>query len=456
MMMLFRCGQKVLSVRRHSWLAPSTKTNANSHHQLSTAFGNARFLSTQHHQQQQYDGWSSSSLPSGSMIHFAMGIVAATGAAVSSHSNNNDSSDNNDYESYTLFPPFGRTTAVPTRCEPHQQQDNVEDDPYENLPDEDEPTHCSICLTYRQGPCRPYWRKVEACTKDNELPEKKQENDNKENGDEDDEDNRPDPPCLKYMMPWIDCASGYRNLYALIELDTNYTEGIQDLEATSQGFCWVPGQEPSVDWSPWQDYVELINPQWKLPKKRPLTFRPNKKDTTTNGNDQSTPTPKADHFWKSLDHSSDPELVQVEATIPTMLGSGILECGYALDQDGNVIGFVYGTKPSEAAKGAKASGKSDKTSSDEQDDTADTTARTVTMTIRLFPGGTRHVVLAAAYTHAVVDDDEKGKRQNGDVGGKTKGGDSNTIDYESHVYKSRPIRLDVVADRDTKINVAAA
>ena len=42
-------------------------------------------------------------------------------------------------------------------------------DPYENLPEEDEPTHCSICLTYRQGPCRPYWRKVEACTKDNEL-----------------------------------------------------------------------------------------------------------------------------------------------------------------------------------------------------------------------------------------------------------------------------------------------
>ena len=27
-------------------------------------------------------------------------------------------------------------------------------DPYDNLPEEDEPTHCSICLTYRKvGPC---------------------------------------------------------------------------------------------------------------------------------------------------------------------------------------------------------------------------------------------------------------------------------------------------------------
>ena len=58
-------------------------------------------------------------------------------------------------------------------------------DPYDNLPEEDAPTHCSICKTYRQGPCRPYWRKVELCTKDNELKKKDDDDDdnNNNNGD---------------------------------------------------------------------------------------------------------------------------------------------------------------------------------------------------------------------------------------------------------------------------------
>jgi hypothetical protein len=298
------------------------------------------------------------------------------------------------------------TTSFDARaaCEDDDSKEENEEDPYDNLPEKDEPTHCSICLTYRQGPCRPYWRKVEACTKDNELPEKSDKND------DDDDAERPDPPCLKYMMPWIDCASGYRNLYALIELDTNYTEGIQDLEATSQNFCWAPHHEPKVDWQPWQDYVELLNPQWKLP-------RSTAKKAKSEG-----------HVWKSLDHSEDPELVQVEATVATTMGPGILECAYALDQDDNVIGFVYGTKPSDAAKGEL---KSD--------------AETATMTIRLMPTHTRHVVLAAAYTH--VDETKKKK--------KSKGGKDDDDDaLESHVYKSRPFRLDLVADRSTKINIA--
>ena len=34
-------------------------------------------------------------------------------------------------------------------------QTEPEIDPYDNLPEEDEPTHCSICLTYRQVGCSP-------------------------------------------------------------------------------------------------------------------------------------------------------------------------------------------------------------------------------------------------------------------------------------------------------------
>merc|ERR1712232_1242269 len=54
-------------------------------------------------------------------------------------------------------------------------------------------------------------------------------------------------------------------------------------------------------------------------------------------------------LWKTFDPMlGDPELVTVEAKVPASMGVGILECAYALDQDGNVIGFAYGTKPSDA------------------------------------------------------------------------------------------------------------
>jgi hypothetical protein len=291
-----------------------------------------------------------------------------------------------------------------TRCD---------DDPYDNLPEQDEPTHCSICQTYRQGPCRPYWRKVEACTKDHEVPDKPKDDD----VDETDDENRPDPPCLKYMMPWIDCASGYRNLYALIELDTNYTEGIADLEATaSRELCWAPRAEPTVDWSAWQDYLELLHPDWQLPK--------------------ATESDAKQHFWKTLDHSQDPELVQVEAKVPNTMGEGILECAYALDQNGHVIGFAYGTKPSEAA-----AAKDKKESKEESGD-----SDMVSMTIRILPTGTRHVVVAASYTHV---NEEKKKAAEKDKVSKDDG-------IESHIYKSRPLRLDIVTNRNNvKVNIAA-
>lgn len=345
-----------------------------------------------------------------------------------------------------------------TRCDSNDDDgdDDVEVDPYDNLPETDEPTHCSICLTYRQGPCRPYWRKVEACTKDNELPDKDEQhddgNDSKNDGDGDDDDTqqRPDPPCFKYMMPWIDCASGYRNLYALIELDTNYTEGIADLEQTaSEHYCWVPGKEPfTIDWSPWKEYVEILNPHWKLPSipvsgQRKQSFKKRKHtrkmDNTKHGHTaaeagsaSSTPSGRI-ALWKTLDQSSDPELVQVEAIVPTKLEGGVLECAYALDQDNHVIGFAYGTKPSEAATKAGTATVDDDNAGEEDD-------LTVTLTIRLLPERTRHVVIAAAYTQVSSTTTSDNNKKND--GGEDRS-PSNFID-PSHVYKSKPYMLDLV------------
>ncbi len=48
-----------------------------------------------------------------------------------------------------------RISTSQTLCESDPVDDSAEDnepeiDPYDNLPEEDEPTHCSICMTYRQ------------------------------------------------------------------------------------------------------------------------------------------------------------------------------------------------------------------------------------------------------------------------------------------------------------------
>jgi hypothetical protein len=327
------------------------------------------------------------------------------------------------------------TTMMTSSCDPSstnnegEDEDDVDEsdevvaDPYDNLPEQDEPTHCSICLTYRQGPCRPYWRKVEACTKDNELPDKEEDDATNTDPQQDDEQ-KPDPPCFKYMLPWIDCASSYRNLYALIELDTNYTEGIVDLEATaSDHLCWVSGQEPfTIDWSNWIEYVEILNPQWKLPS----------------SSSSSSSSENSVALWKTLDQSSDPELVQVEAKVPTIFGGGVLECAYALDQDNHVVGFAYGTKPSEAArKHHKANDDDNDNNDDDEDDP------TVTLTIRLLPERTKHIVIAAAYTQVVTSTSTStATKDNNNT--TEKDGRKNSTTEQSHVYKSKPYRLDDV------------
>lgn len=306
--------------------------------------------------------------------------------------------------------------ATVTRCEEEEQlQDDLqeeeeqlhddlqeEEDPYDNLPEEDEPTHCSICMTYRQGPCRPYWKKVEACTKDNELKEddKKQvEDEEKSETEEESEEEQRDPPCLKYMLPWIDCATGFRNLYNLIELDTNYTMGIADLEKdASQNLCWAPANSPPIDWSGWQTYLEN-NENWTLPDTQELEEKVS--------------------LWKSLDQSKDPELVEIQATVAMTQHNGILECAYAQDQDGNVIGFQYGTKPSDAAKAKEEIEEKEESS--------------VTLKIRILPQKTQTVTIAAAYTHVDKEKEE--------VDGK--GGSS----FHSFIFKSRPYSIDAAVKR---------
>lgn len=345
-----------------------------------------------------------------------------------------------------------------TRCEGTEDhaEEEPEIDPYDNLPEEDEPTHCSICLTYRQvgfnvtnleqllnpsqlranvlifcflfsifrstfacnhkGPCRPYWRKVEACTKDGEKEKEKEEGEEDTGSEGEAAPDEPSTRCFKYMMPWIDCASKYRNLYTLIEMHTNYTEGIEELEATSRHFCWVPGKEPTIDWTNWEECEATEEFLAEAP--------------STDENTEPVP------LWETFDpEQGDPKFLTVDAQVPVTInaGEGILECAYAVDQDNNVIGFAYGTKPSELMGDEKKSDDGeDETKSNDSDDEKETKGnldKMVTLSIKLVEARTKGFTIAASYTHRI-------ERTT-----KDESADNSPIGLESHLYKSKPFDL---------------
>lgn len=106
-----------------------------------------------------------------------------------------------------------------------EEEEKAENEPdvYDNLPEEDESTTCTICLINRQGPCRPVWRKFERCMKDN-TPK-----------DDQDGEAKSDTPsmseqCDIYMLPWITCIQGFRNRYTLIANDFFQHEMIGEVE----------------------------------------------------------------------------------------------------------------------------------------------------------------------------------------------------------------------------------
>jgi hypothetical protein len=227
------------------------------------------------------------------------------------------------------------------------------------------------------------------------------------------------------MMPWIDCASRYRNLYNLIEMDMNFTEGIKDLETTSLHFDWSSGMEPNIDWTNYNIHVLLADAdngdaseslesnsnnesQAQLPQ---LSSSPN----------YATGTTTATTLWKTFDTTlGDPELITVEAKVPATMGGGILECAYALDQNNNVIGFAYGTKPSDAAAVQQQQQIHEENNNKED-------MEMVPLGIKLAASRTEHITLAASYTYPSPFGNND-KKDNG---------------VESHLYKSQSLFLNV-------------
>lgn len=209
-----------------------------------------------------------------------------------------------------------------------------EEDPYANLPEEDEETSCSMCNTFRKGPCRPFWRKLERCFKDHE-----------------DEDNGA-VKCMRYFKPHSDCLMDHTNLYHLISLDfkQEFVEDVQLSMTAEERKAWTP----TVDWSNWIMFV----------KEAGLSFQ-----QTIPVEDKTTP------LWQRVPEDTEPVLITIKAAIPKQQDeSGLLfKAAYAVDQDGKVLGFTFSKEYGEKLQEAREAGekleeakKAAVTSSDEE------------------------------------------------------------------------------------------
>lgn len=235
-----------------------------------------------------------------------------------------------------------------------------ESDSYENLPEEDERTYCSMCLLNRQGPCRDPWRKFERCLKDNPVT-----NNDKEDGASEeavDTENR-SANCDPYMMSWLTCIQSYPNMYALYHNYMSQLEYIEPLEKEIRENEVFELKDVDVDWTP---YVEWVKSEgltlWELYSDLQL-FAPS-----------VTPRPKF--------HEKDPEMVELEVNIKAEDNGLPLQIVYAKDQGGLVLGMKQFSSQEEQA----------------------TVEGTAALKFSFRPGMTSHVQFFALYNK---DDDEE-------------------------------------------------
>ncbi|GFH53085.1 hypothetical protein CTEN210_09561 [Chaetoceros tenuissimus] len=171
-------------------------------------------------------------------------------------------------------------------------------DKYENLPEEDEPTTCTICLINRQGPCRPMWRKFERCMKDNS------------NSDDNSDSVSPSmsEKCDAYMLPWIKCIQSYRNRYTIIANNFFQKELIAEVEKEikEEEKVLLEGFDVSS--------IIQVGHEWNDIDKTP---------------------------GKELADDEDATLVEGVAKINLWdnKGSRPIEIAYVKDQDGNLLGY---------------------------------------------------------------------------------------------------------------------
>lgn len=198
-----------------------------------------------------------------------------------------------------------------------------EDDPYANLPTEDERTSCTICLVNRQGPCRDPWRKFEKCLKDHPMKNDKEgDSDNEKSEDKTVDTEHPSVFCDRYMLPWLTCIQSYRNLYLLYFNYLNQKQLIEPMEESireDEVFEW---KHVDADWTPYVDWVKSKEyTLWDLYYTLKHTAPP------------ITPRPTFE--------GEDPEMVEIEVKVKLEDNGMPLQIAYAKDQGGLLLGMEH-------------------------------------------------------------------------------------------------------------------
>eukprot|EP00559_Dactyliosolen_fragilissimus_P005472 CAMPEP_0184868682 /NCGR_PEP_ID=MMETSP0580-20130426/31380_1 /TAXON_ID=1118495 /ORGANISM="Dactyliosolen fragilissimus" /LENGTH=487 /DNA_ID=CAMNT_0027369733 /DNA_START=53 /DNA_END=1516 /DNA_ORIENTATION=+ len=190
-------------------------------------------------------------------------------------------------------------------------------DAYENLPEEDEPTTCTICLINRQGPCRNNWRKFERCMKDH--------GDDKSSNKDDHADNLGEK-CDKYMIPWLTCVQSRKNTYSMITNSFYQDEFVDVMEAEAKeagNTSYYGNDMDPLSFLDLQDWFQHQSSQ------------------NVNVKEISSSEDKKDHITDEKNDSIDIDLIHASATI-NLIDNATgreIEIAYVRDQDGKLLGF---------------------------------------------------------------------------------------------------------------------
>eukprot|EP00522_Entomoneis_paludosa_P011309 CAMPEP_0172447828 /NCGR_PEP_ID=MMETSP1065-20121228/7020_1 /TAXON_ID=265537 /ORGANISM="Amphiprora paludosa, Strain CCMP125" /LENGTH=398 /DNA_ID=CAMNT_0013199199 /DNA_START=24 /DNA_END=1220 /DNA_ORIENTATION=- len=276
-------------------------------------------------------------------LFMALGVLAMGGAMASTQRDNRT----------TFCEEAAAATSDPAPVVETEEEE--EEDPYANLPEEDEPTECSMCNTFRQGPCRTPWRKLERCFKDHE---------DQEGG---------ATKCMKYFLPHQECLMKYANMYLLVGNEMKQ-ELISDVESSFSNEERREITVPDIDWSLYHEFLRDQGPDFRqslggLPKSTPL--------------------------WQRLPPDTEPVLISLETKLPNVdeKTGWILKVAFVLDQDGKVIGFQYN----------EAYGELMKLSTGEEPEKRTPMEQPVKVSFVVMPGETSKIRIKAYYSENPVD-----------------------------------------------------
>lgn len=171
------------------------------------------------------------------------------------------------------------------------------------LPRDDPETTSELCNSYRKGPCRAVWRQLEWCIRDNGKTNL----------------------CDVYIPAVQECLQIHQHLYELIALDTKQTQA-RDIELDYRFDDKGSLENIQINWQGWYDFLKQEGSLERV---------------------------KADYAgWNSLDkfvpyykrfiilEKNAPELVTVQAVIPSVRNGKPLQNVYCLDQDGLLLGIL--------------------------------------------------------------------------------------------------------------------